>query len=370
MLLEGQHLNQYRIERLLGQGGMGEVYLAQDIRIKRQIALKVLQVDEHLSAAAAEQARRLFEREARAIAQLDHPHILPLYDFGEMQVGASQILYLVMPYRPEGSLSKWWTGQRQAGRQLMPQEISLLVQQAASALQHAHDQGIIHQDVKPANFLIRGQRGSVPELQLADFGIAYLSNASASMSQSIRGTPFYMAPEQWQGHPVPASDQYALAIMAYQMLVGHPPFRGSESQVMYKHLMEPVPPPSAFNPDLSPLIDGLFRRALAKKPQERFLTVTVFSQALSAASGQIAGAVPPAAGPHNTTTSGTTYATQLVTSPPAPDRSEQKTPVFPPLSNPSHPRSRTTRAATLQGGLVIPGFYRLSDQSPPGAPDR
>ena len=126
-----------------------------------------------------------------------------------------------MPYRAEGSLSDWLRQHGQAGL-LSPQDVAHFVGQAASALQHAHDRQIIHQDVKPSNFLLR-QRQETPtrsDLLLADFGIACFSTATASASQSIRGTPTYMAPEQWEGHPVPATDQYALAVMVYELLTG------------------------------------------------------------------------------------------------------------------------------------------------------
>jgi|GEM_PF-485790 len=281
MPLEGLHLGPYRLLRLLGSGGMGEVYLAEDARIDQQVAIKVIR-SEGLASPGGDvpkEAVRLFEREAKAIARLDHPNILPLYAYGEEMLNDTRLTYLVMPYRKEGTLATWLR-QRGGSQLLSPAEVAPLLQQAADALQHAHDQQIIHQDVKPTNFLIRlrSDRPRRPDLLLADFGIAKLTSATASTSQSIRGTPIYMAPEQWDGHPVPATDQYALAIMIYELLVGRPPFRGGPGQVMHQHYMTPPPAPSTLNPGLSAAIDDVLLRSLAKHPEERFPSVSAFAR--------------------------------------------------------------------------------------------
>src|SRR2546429_94039 len=156
-----------------------------------------------------------------------------------------------------------------------------MLQQAAAALQYAHDHQVVHQDVKPSNFLIRTSRENPkrPDLLLTDFGIAKLSMLTTRASQSIRGTPTYMAPEQWEGHPVPATDQYALAIMVYELLVGRPPFQGGPGQVMRQHYLTPPPVPSSLNGHLSPAIDAVLLRALSKQPDERFASVRAFARA-------------------------------------------------------------------------------------------
>jgi streptogramin lyase len=282
MPLEGQHLGHYRLLRLLGSGGMGEVYLAEDARIGQQVAIKVIRAEgiAYPQSESAKEAARLFEREAKAIARLDHPNILPLYAYGEETLNDTLLTYLVMPYRKEGTLASWL---RQRGRAapLTPAEVAPLLQQAAAALQHAHSQHVLHQDIKPTNFLIRlhEDHPDRPDLLLSDFGIAKLTSATASASQSIRGTPTYMAPEQWDGHPVAASDQYALAIMVYELLVGRPPFQGNLGQVMRQHYLMPPPAPSSLNRHLSPAIDAVLLRALAKQPDERFPSVTAFARA-------------------------------------------------------------------------------------------
>ncbi len=282
MSLEGQQLGRYRLLRLLGSGGMGEVYLAEDARIAQQVAIKVIRSEgiAYPGSQSAKDAARLFEREARAIARLDHPNILPLYAYGEETLQEMLLTYLVMPYRKEGTLATWLR-QRGSPTPLTPQEVAPLLQQAADALQHAHDQQVIHQDVKPTNFLIRlrSDQPQRPDLLLADFGIAKLSSATASASQSIRGTPTYMAPEQWEGHPVPATDQYALAIMVYELLVSRPPFQGGPGPVMRQHYLTPPPAPSTFHPRLSSAIDAVLLRALSKQPGERFASVAAFARA-------------------------------------------------------------------------------------------
>jgi WD40 repeat protein len=286
MSLEGQQIDRYRIVRLLGSGGMGEVYLAEDARIEQQVALKVIraEVSPYPDEEASQEAARLFQREAKAIAKLDHPHILPLYDYGEERLGKQTVIYLVMPYRREGSLADWLRQRAQRGL-LSPQEVAHLVRQAASALQHAHTRQVIHQDVKPSNFLMqnREEEPNRPHVLLADFGVARFTSATSSMSHTIRGTPTYMAPEQWSGEPVPATDQYALAIMTYELLAGRPPFQGPPMRLMHLHAMTPPPPPSTFNPRLSGELDTVLLHALAKQPEQRFASMTAFANAFQQA---------------------------------------------------------------------------------------
>ncbi len=285
MALKTLQNGRYRILRPLGSGSMGEVYLVEDTRINRQVAIKVIRSESNPYPGTSESldASRLFEREAKSVARLNHPNILPLYDFGEEKVNGSLLTYMVMPYSPDGSLATWLQ-QHSYGGTLPPQEVAHFVREAANALQNAHDTGIIHQDVKPQNFLIRGSNTThLPNLLLADFGIAKLSQGTAGASQVIRGTPLYMAPEQWEGNPVPASDQYSLAIMAYQLLTGKTPFQGGPGQMMYQHFNVSPLPPSAVNPSLSPDIDTVILRALAKRPEARFPTVAAFADAFEQA---------------------------------------------------------------------------------------
>jgi serine/threonine protein kinase len=286
MRLEGQRLGRYYLSRLLGSGGMGEVYLAEDPRIEQQVAIKVVssEATPYPDIETSKEATSLFLREVRAIAKLDHPNILPLFDYGEEHIGEMKITYIVMPYRKEGSLSTWLRQNR--GKELLSmQEMAYFLSQATDALQHAHDNQIIHQDVKPSNFLLRGRKENpnYPLLLLSDFGIAKFYSATSNASATIRGTPTYMAPEQWRGHPVYATDQYALAVMVYQLLVGRPPFQGGLEQIMYMHINDQPPPPSTFNPRISPSIDAVLLQTLSKKAEERFPTISAFAQAFQKA---------------------------------------------------------------------------------------
>src|SRR6266567_2358061 len=279
MSLTGSHIGRFRLLRLLGRGGMGEVYLAEDEQLRRQVAIKVIQAEY-----PDPDATRLFLREARAIAMFNHPHILPLFDFGEATIHGMTLTYMVMPFCKEDTLAAWMQ-QRRHTALLSPQDVGLIVQQAASALQYAHNHQVVHQDVKPSNFLIRGSEDASgrPDLMLADFGVAKSASATASVSQTVRGTPAYMAPEQWEGTPVPATDQYALAMMAYDLLTGHPAFQGSLGQVMYQHLHVTPQSPGTLNPRVPPDVDTVLLHALAKKPEERFASISAFARAFQQA---------------------------------------------------------------------------------------
>src|SRR5258707_2367915 len=281
-----QQLGRYHLLKLIAKGGMGEIYLAEDPSINRQVAIKVIRSEMAPLAGdgGSSDNARLFEREARAIAMLDHPYILPLYDYGEQKQGGIVLTYLVMPYRPEGSLATWLE-QRPQGHPLSLEDCASIILQAASALQYTHDHQIIHQDVKPSNFLIRLNREHPerPDIQISDFGIARLSNMTSGASQNIRGTPSYMSPEQWEGSPVPASDQYALAAMAYELVTGSQPFKGNPMQMMYAHVNTPPQIPSSLIPGLPPALDAVLLRGLAKRPANRFPTIQAFAQAFQQA---------------------------------------------------------------------------------------
>src|SRR5229473_5524486 len=281
MALEELQNGRYRSLRLLGSGGMGEVYLMNDARVSRQVAIKVIRSEAapYPGSDSAKDAARLFQREAKAIAALDHPHILPLYDFGEESIEDITMSYMVMPFCTEGSLAGWL---RQSGSAMLtPPDIAQLVEQAADALQYAHDHQVIHLDVKPSNFLLRSNRKNPnrPTLLLADFGIARSFTTVASASLTIRGTPTSMAPEQWSSMPVAATDQYALAVMVYELLAGRPPFVGGMEQLMYQHFNVQPPPPSTFNPVLPTSVDSVLLRALAKRPEDRYPSISAFASA-------------------------------------------------------------------------------------------
>jgi serine/threonine protein kinase len=285
MQLEGLQIGSYRLLHLIGGGGMGDVYLAEDLRVNRQVAIKVIQTASSFSDGGTTQdTMRLFQREVKAVANLDHSHILPFFDCGGGNINGRDITYMVMPFRKEGSLLSWLRS-HSPSHALPLHQVAHFIRQAAEALQYAHDQNIIHRDVKPSNFLIRGNKENpdTPDLLLADFGLAKFNTLTSSISRSNYGTPVYMAPEHWDGRPVPATDQYALAVMAYELLTGRPPFLGSHQQVMYQHLEVQPQSPSKLNSHIPKSVDAVILRALAKRPANRFPSVSAFAQAFEQA---------------------------------------------------------------------------------------
>ncbi|MBE3560673.1 MAG: protein kinase [Ktedonobacteraceae bacterium] len=265
-------LGRYRVLSRIGRGGMGDVWLCDDPRLRRQVAVKTLpphnQHDHEYSAR--------FEREAQAAAALNHPHILPVHDYGEQQLPDGRVItYIVMPYIGGGSLADR-INQLAAAHQGMRQDEALnFLSQAAEAIDYAHSQGVIHRDIKPANMLLR----SNDWLVLADFGIARIVSSTDNLTQagSGIGTPEYMAPEQAQGHAVGASDNYSLAVIAYQFLTGRPPFSAETSYAtIIQHLVMQPPSPRQFNPALPPACEAVLLRGLAKNPAERYPTARAF----------------------------------------------------------------------------------------------
>jgi predicted ATPase/DNA-binding CsgD family transcriptional regulator len=264
----GQQFGNYRLVSLLGQGGYAEVYLGRHVRFNQQAAIKVLHA--HLSGQEAEH----FQQEAETIATLAHPSIVRVFDF-DVQEG---VPFLVMEYAPHGSLRRRYP---KGSLVPLPQIISA-VKQVADALQYAHEQKFIHRDVKPENMLV----GRREEVVLSDFGIATIAHSSSSLSASAQGTSgtlAYMAPEQIEGHPRAASDQYALAVVVYEWLCGERPFEGSASEVMAQHLSMPPLPLRERMPAIPVEIEQMVLRALAKDPKQRFARMQDFALALEEA---------------------------------------------------------------------------------------
>lgn len=262
----GQQLGNYRLVRLLERGGFADVYLGHHIHLNTQAAIKILHTP--LESKNIEQ----FRTEARTLAHLIHPRIVRLLDFGIVNA----IPYLIMDYASNGSLRQ----QYPSGMIRPFEEIVSIVLEVAEALQYAHEKKIIHRDVKPENIFLREDNEAV----LGDFGIAVLSRTSESQqTQDVKGTFTYMAPEQLQGHPSRASDQYSLGVVVYECLTGTVPFHGSSAEIMSQHLL--MPPPSIVQrvPLVSPLIEQVVLKALEKDPNRRFQSVRQFAQALASA---------------------------------------------------------------------------------------
>ena len=266
-LKPGQMLGAYRIIEQVGEGGMATVYKAFQASMDRNVAIKVLP----LELAQSDEFVKRFQQEARIIARLEHPYILPVFDYGEENGTA----YFVMRYLDTGTLKD-----KLISEQLSLDEVNRIFIQLTDALGYAHAQGVIHRDLKPANVLV----DSTGNLFLTDFGIAkILESASPSLTQTsaIMGTPTYISPEQASGLPVDQrSDIYSLGVILYEMVTGQVPFvADTPLGVIIKHLSEPLPLPSLVKPDISPAIEHVLLKALAKESSDRFSTVFEFTTA-------------------------------------------------------------------------------------------
>ncbi len=248
---------QYEIRAVLGRGGMATVYLARQASMERDVAVKVMTPELADDEAFVER----FEREAQVIALLQHPHILPVIDFGK----EGEHIYIVMRLVRGGSLD-----QRLAHGPLDLPLASRMLGQIASALSFAHEQGIIHRDLKPNNVLLDKRDNAY----LTDFGIAKMLAGTTQLTATgnILGTPAYMAPEQWRGEAIDArTDIYALGVMLYEMVLGRLPFTGDTPYtLMYKHFNDAPPPPREINPALPPVVEQVILRAMAKDPDQRY----------------------------------------------------------------------------------------------------
>ncbi len=258
----GQNLGNYRLVRLLGDGGFAEVYLGEHLSLGTQAAIKVLYT--HVKGSEANN----FLAEARTIARLDHPSIVRILDY-DVQDGMP---FFVMAYAPKGNLRMRYPRESRLPLPL----VNSYVQQIAGALQYAHDRKIIHRDIKPENMLVGGR----DEILLSDFGLALIEqNSRMQSTQAILGTALYMSPEQLQGQPRLASDQYALGVVVYEWLTGNCPFHGTFMELYSQHISVQPLPLRARLPNLPPGIEEVVLTALAKDPNQRFASIKAFANA-------------------------------------------------------------------------------------------
>lgn len=277
--LEGRQLGNYDIIRRIRVGGMGAVYEGkQRTAFDRRVAIKVILGNY----AADRDMRRRFVREARTVARLHHPHILPLIEYGDEQ----GILYLVMPFIEGGTLTSYL-------RRSLPDlnEVSAIYQQLLDAVEYAHDEGLIHRDIKSSNVLFEQRRSGTPHVYLADFGLvrtskqAELERAGQPIPlDQVPGTPHYMAPEQTMGIVSTSSDIYALGVLLYQLLTGVLPYDDpEEEQVIQMHLSAPIPSPSDHDATIPIELSAVVRTAMAKRVEDRYSSVAELRQAFLAA---------------------------------------------------------------------------------------
>ena len=269
----GTGSSRYRLVKKLGKGAMGEVSLMEDTKLGRKVAIKTIRPDVDMSSRAAIEMRQRFVREAQTAGKLTHPNIVTVYDSFE---GEGGVAYIVMEFVEGETLANIIKQTR-----LTAPQIKHIIVNAANGLQHAHDNGVFHRDVKPENIMISPKTGVT---KLMDFGIARLVESNMTATGSVLGTPAYMAPEQVTGHKVDArSDVFSLGAVLYELLTGNRAFPGNKiTAVMLAVLQEEPPMPSTCDvePRVNPAWDPIVAKAMAKKAEERYQTAAEFANAV------------------------------------------------------------------------------------------
>ena len=291
-------LGKYLIRRELGKGAMGVVYEGFDPIIERVVAIKTI-LPQQLSADEAQGVLARFKREAQAAGRLNHPHIVGIYDYGEVvaeddhtmvappagqPVDDKRVAYIAMEFVKGRELRDYF----EANERFALSEVQRIMAEILSALAHAHANGVVHRDMKPANLIVLDD-GTV---KVADFGIARVEKSELTQAGTVMGTPSYMSPEQFMGQTVDGrSDIFSCGVILYQFLTGEKPFTGNTTTIMYKVLREEPLAPSMLNVALPAAFDGVVRKAMAKNPDERYQTAQEFSDAIkSAVAGQVTDA--------------------------------------------------------------------------------
>lgn len=267
--LTGRVLDGYRIGEMIGQGGMATVYVARDLAHEVDVALKILSP----TIGADRRFVKRFRREASLVSQLKHPNIVPVLAYGQ----TNGLIYTVMPFIAGETLHAHMARER-----LTEEECARWIGQVAEALHFAHEQGVIHRDIKPSNVILSEEGSAL----LTDFGLARVMESHSSLTGSmLMGTPAYVSPEQGRGEELdPRSDQYSLGVIMYEAATGRLPFDAdSPMATVLQHIQEPVPRPRRFNREISPELETVILKALAKKRELRFPNVRALNEAYQAA---------------------------------------------------------------------------------------
>jgi hypothetical protein len=280
---EPQRLGRYQLEREIGRGAMGIVYLGRDTAINRQVAIKAIPLASEFSDAELADARARFFREAETAGRLNHPNIVTIYDVGEER----GLAYIAMEYLKGRHLSDYAT----ANHLLEPRKVLELVARTAEALGFAHKQQVVHRDIKPANLMYDP---STDVLKITDFGIARLTGAGTTRTGIVLGTPSFMSPEQLEGRSVTGhSDLFSLGVSLFQLLTGQLPFTADSMTGLMQQIAEaPHPPLRAFRPDLPDCVDSVIDRALAKSPDSRFDSGAQMAAALDECRSRMPSGLP------------------------------------------------------------------------------
>ena len=352
----GEDIAGYRVESFIGRGGMAVVYRALDLRLGRQVALKVLAPE----LAENEMFRQRFTRESKLAAAIDHPNIIPIYEAGE----ASSLLYIVMRYVNGMDLKALL---EREGRLEPAYAVDLFVQ-VAGALDAAHARGLVHRDVKPGNILVESGHGGehADHVYLTDFGVTKnfgvnknsLSRADLTAVGHFVGTIDYVAPEQISSKPTDGrADIYALGCLMFQSLAGALPFqRDDDAALLFAHLIEPVPPLTSYRPDLPVGVNDVFYRAMAKSPEDRYPTCRAVVAALrTELTGWHPRATGPAPGPPRQAVP--SAAERAAREPVSPSSAASESPVqFARRTLLSRPPRRTAMVAAAVVGLLLAGL--------------
>jgi serine/threonine-protein kinase len=280
-------LGKYQIKRTLGRGAMGVVYEGWDPSIQRHVAIKTVPLSDVDDPETQEQIAR-FRREAQAAGRLTHENIVPVYDYGE----TADLAYIVMEYVEGPTLDSLIKKQERFG---LP-EIQRIMQDLLAGLEFSHARGVVHRDIKPANLMLTSNDRAKSRVKIADFGIARIESSSMTQAGTMMGTPTYMSPEQFMAETVDSrTDIYSSGVLLYQLLTGERPFEGGLSAIMHKALHTEPPAPSQLSVTSPPALDAVVKKAMAKRPDDRFASAAAFSEALVAAASGAAVSPPPEA---------------------------------------------------------------------------